>query len=96
VTEPAADLAIALAIASAATGVALPADLVALGEVGLSGEVRQVSNVPRRLEESVRVGFARAVVPSSAPAGPAGIELVRVETLAEAVDRFGLVAGGRR
>jgi len=44
----------------------------------------------------VRVGFARAVVPSSAPAGPAGIELVRVETLAEAVDRFGLVAGGRR
>ena len=96
VTEPAADLAIALAIASAATGVALPTDLVALGEVGLSGEVRQVSNVPRRLEESVRVGFARAVVPSSAPAGPAGIELVRVETLAEAVDRFGLVAGGRR
>jgi len=89
VTEPAADLAIALAVSSAASGVSLPADLVALGEVGLGGEIRQVSNLPRRLEESVRMGFGRAVVPASAPPGPAGIELVRVDSLAEAVHRFG-------
>jgi DNA repair protein RadA/Sms len=91
VTEPAADLAIALAVSSAASGVSLPADLVALGEVGLGGEIRQVSNLPRRLEESVRMGFGRAVVPASAPPGPAGIELVRVDSLAEAVHRFGCV-----
>jgi DNA repair protein RadA/Sms len=89
VTEPAADLAIALAVSSAASGVSLPADLVALGEVGLAGEIRQVSNLPRRLEESVRMGFARAMVPASAPPGPAGIELLRVDTLADAVRRFG-------
>jgi DNA repair protein RadA/Sms len=89
VTEPAADLAIALAVSSAASGVSLPADLVALGEVGLGGEIRQVSNLPRRLEESVRMGFGRAVVPGSAPPGPAGIELLRVDSLAEAVHRFG-------
>ena len=51
VTEPAADLAVALAVASASTGVALPADLAAVGEVGLAGEIRQVTNLPRRLEE---------------------------------------------
>ena len=72
VTEPAADLAVALAVASAATGVALPADLAAVGEVGLAGEVRQVTNLPRRLEEAARLGFARVVVPASSPDGPAG------------------------
>ena len=44
-TEPAADLALALAVASAAKGLALPADLVAIGEVGLAGEIRKVSGV---------------------------------------------------
>ena len=89
VTEPAADLAVALAVASASTGVPLPADLAAVGEVGLAGEVRQVTNLPRRLEEAARLGFARVVVPASAPGGPAGIELIRVDTVADAVRRFG-------
>ena len=89
VTEPAADLAVALAVASAATGVALPADLAAVGEVGLSGEVRQVTNLPRRLEEAARLGFTRVVVPASAPDGPAGVEVIRADTVADAVGRFG-------
>ncbi|HEY7917967.1 MAG TPA: DNA repair protein RadA [Acidimicrobiales bacterium] len=89
VTEPAADLAVALAVASSATGVALPADLAAVGEVGLSGEIRQVTNLPRRLEESARLGFDRVAVPASSPDGPTGMELIRVETVAEAVSRFG-------
>ncbi len=93
VPEPAADLALALAVASAATGTALPADLAAVGEVGLAGEVRQVVGLPRRLEEAARLGFARVVVPASAPDGPAGIELVRVDTAADAVARFGLLPG---
>ncbi len=90
VTEPAADLAVALAVASAATGRPLPPDLVALGEVGLGGEVRQVDNVGKRLEEAARLGFRRAVVPGNSPAGPAGMELIRAETVAGALDLCGV------
>jgi len=85
VGEPAADLALALALASAAADIPLPAHLVACGEVGLGGEVRQVAQVKRRLAEAERLGFAGAVVPSSCPDGPAGFELVRVGSLGEAV-----------
>lgn len=92
VTEPAADLAVALAVASASSGVALPSTLAAVGEVGLAGEIRQVSHLPRRLEEAARLGFDRVVVPSSAPGGPPGIDLIRVETVADAVARFGCLA----
>jgi len=84
VSEPAADLAIALAIASARTGAPVPADLVAVGEVGLGGELRQVNHLERRLTEAARLGFRRAIVPVSSPA-VAGIELVRARTLADAV-----------
>jgi DNA repair protein RadA/Sms len=93
VTEPAADLAVALAVASASTGAPLPADLAAVGEVGLSGEIRQVTNLPRRLEECARLGFDRVVVPASSPDGPPGMVLVRVETVSQAVDRFGCRPG---
>ena len=92
VTEPAADLAVALAVASAATGTVLPAGLAAVGEVGLAGEVRQVTNLPRRLEECARLGFDRVAVPASSPEGPPGLELVRVDTVAEAVMRAGSAA----
>ncbi|HEV3266274.1 MAG TPA: DNA repair protein RadA [Acidimicrobiales bacterium] len=84
VTEPAADLALALAVASASMGVPLPPDLAAVGEIGLAGEVRQVTNLPRRLEEASRLGFTRVVVPASSPAGPPGVELIRVETVKDA------------
>lgn len=89
VGEPAADLGLALAVASAATGVALPADLVVLGEVGLGGEVRQVPGTPRRLSEASRLGFRRAVVPCGFSGGAAGLEVVAVATLKEAVGAFG-------
>ena len=72
---------------------ALPADLAAVGEIGLAGEIRQVTNLPRRLEEAARLGFGRVVVPGSAPAGPPGVELIRVNTVAEAVGRFGCLDG---
>ena len=89
VTEPAADLAVALAVASAATGAVLPPNLAVVGEVGLAGEVRQVTNLPRRLEESARLGFDRVVVPASSPPGPEGLELIRVDTVVDAMTRFG-------
>jgi DNA repair protein RadA/Sms len=88
VTEPAADLAVAMAVASATTGLPLPPDLAAVGEVGLAGEVRQVTNLPRRLEEAARLGFDRVVVPASSPAGPPGVQLIRVDTVIDAVTRF--------
>lgn len=85
VLEPAADLALALALASAVAGRALPADLVVFGEVGLGGEIRQVPHAPRRLAEAARVGFRHALVPESCPDGPPGMEVVHVRSLAQAV-----------
>jgi DNA repair protein RadA/Sms len=91
--EPGVDLALCLALASASTGRPLPPDLVVLGEVGLSGEIRQVGHTPRRLAEAARLGFTRAVVPASAPS-VAGIANIGCATLAEAVGCI-LAPGGR-
>jgi len=90
VVEPAADLAMAVALASAATGVALPPDVVAFAEVGLGGELRQVGHTPRRLAEAARLGFRRAVVAPSSPDGPAGLGVSRAATLAEALGGLGV------
>jgi DNA repair protein RadA/Sms len=84
-TEPAADLGIALALVSAALEVPVPADLVALGEVGLGGELRQVPHAAQRLAEAARHGFRRALLPASGPDGPDGLELIRAVTLSDAV-----------
>src|SRR6202044_2196391 len=65
VTEPAADLAVALAMASVITDTPLPPDVVVFGELGLAGEVRTVPGADRRLAERHRAGFARALVPAS-------------------------------
>ena len=70
VLEPAADLALALAIASARRDVALPPDVVVLGEIGLAGEVRRVAGLDRRLAEAARLGFTHALVPPDAGADP--------------------------
>ena len=78
-----------LALASAQQDVAVPADLVACGEVGLGGEIRQISQLERRLAEAARLGFRRALVPPSAPESLAGIEVIRVRTVAEAIERAG-------
>ena len=90
ITEPGADLALGLAVASSLTGRAVPPDVVACGEIGLGGELRQVAHTPRRLAEAARLGFKRAVVPTSAPDAPAGIETVRVATLKDACGALGL------
>ncbi len=76
VTEPAADLAICLAIASAAKGVQLSDDFVVFGEVGLSGEVRRVPFTESRLREVKKLGFKGAIGPSISPK-PAGLHTVK-------------------
>lgn len=90
VTEPGVDLALGLAIISSVTGQAVPADVVACGEVGLGGELRSVGGIERRLAEAARLGFRRAVVPRSTPALDVGLEVLRVPTLDAAVAVLGL------
>ena len=84
VTEPAADLAIALAVASAQQDLPLPTDLVVVGELGLSGDVRPVGGVTRRLAEAQRLGFARAVVPPGCGPFPPGMQVLEAGDLREA------------
>jgi DNA repair protein RadA/Sms len=93
VAEPGADLAVALAIASARSDVAVAPDTVVIGELGLGGEVRQVPQVARRVGEAQRLGFARAIVPMSTPDVP-GISLERVGDLAAARLAAGLHESG--
>lgn len=87
VTEPAADLATALAIVSARTGTPLPTGTVALGEVGLAGDIRPVTGLDRRVGEAARLGFVRAVVPAGTKVtAPAGMRLLEARHIAEAVE----------
>ena len=96
VTEPAADLAVALAMASVVTGRPLPPDVVVFGELGLAGEVRMVPGAERRLAEAWRAGFTRALVPASCTgAAPADMAVVGVRTLAEALAHAASAAGAR-
>jgi DNA repair protein RadA/Sms len=69
-TDPTADLALALAVASAETDEPLPADLIALGELGLTGEIRPVRGMAVRVAEAARLGFKRALVPPRRPRLP--------------------------
>ncbi|MDQ1685272.1 MAG: hypothetical protein QOC82_2009 [Frankiaceae bacterium] len=83
--EPAADLAVALAVAGAARDRPLPGDVVALGEVGLAGEVRPVSALAGRLQEAARLGFRRALVPAGADVSVSGITTIEVADLRAAL-----------
>jgi DNA repair protein RadA/Sms len=87
VGDPAADLAVCLAVASAVTHRPIDDDLVVLGEIGLGGEVRQVRHTPRRLSEAARLGFTAAVVPAVGAPSNAGLTVRPVGSLIEAVDR---------
>lgn len=82
VDEPAADLGLALAMASAIDGQPVAPDVVLCGEVGLGGEIRSVPLLEQRLQESHRMGFRTALVPGSAPRGPAGLRIVRHDDVA--------------
>lgn len=66
VDEPAADLAIALAVASSYKNIPISKDLVAIGEVGLTGEIRSVNSIEKRIKEAERMGFSQVIVPKSA------------------------------
>jgi DNA repair protein RadA/Sms len=92
VAEPAADLGIALAIASSAKDISVDPQLAAVGEVGLSGELRAVSQLDRRVAEASRLGFKRCLVPRAGAgiSAPKNIKIIPAATLREAI-RVGLV-----
>jgi DNA repair protein RadA/Sms len=69
-TEPSVDLAVGLAVASALGDLSVPPHLVAIGEVGLAGEIRRVAGVQRRLAEAERLGFRRAIIPAGQAIAP--------------------------
>jgi len=83
--EPAADLAVALAVAGAHLDKPVPGDVVALGEVGLAGEVRPVGALAIRLQEAARLGFRRALLPDGCGVRVDGIRLIEVADLADAM-----------
>src|SRR6185295_8906044 len=89
VTEPAADLGVAAAIASSFRNRPLPAHTAVFGEVGLGGEVRGVGQAALRVREAAQMGFTRCVLPArNVPSDASGIELVGVDTLEAALARL--------
>jgi DNA repair protein RadA/Sms len=99
ITEPGADLAVAAALVSSLTGLALPADCVYFGEISLSGAIRPVAHAQQRLKEAEKLGFARAVLPLAGArsgeeiSGGTGAGHFRPAELADLVAR---IAGSRR
>jgi DNA repair protein RadA/Sms len=87
--EPALDAALAASLVSSYLDVAVPADTVIFGEVGLSGEVRGVSQGAKRIAEAKKLGFTRAVVPkrnANDSDVPAGIEVVGIKNIGELIE----------
>ena len=89
INEPAADLAIAIAVTSSIRDVPVPADLAIIGEVGLSGELRTVSQLGLRLNEAAKLGFKRVMIPrtyrGAADSIPEGLEVIEARSLPEAL-----------
>jgi DNA repair protein RadA/Sms len=79
--EPAADLAVALAVASAKLDLPVPPGLVVLGELGLTGEIRRIAGLERRLAEATRLGFTTAVVPANSGLGNGGLRVIEADHL---------------
>lgn len=84
-TDPSADLAVAMSIASAFTGRPLPATVVVIGEVGLAGDLRRVTGMDRRLAEAARLGFTTALVPAGCGPAPKGLRTLEAATIGEAL-----------
>ena len=89
IEEPAADLAIAVAIASSWKEIPVKAEAVLIGEIGLAGELRMPSQMPARLKEASKLGFKTAIVPKAIRKGegyPRGIEIIEVRSVQEALN----------
>ena len=90
ITEPAADLAVLLAIISSLRDRPLPKGLIAFGEIGLAGEIRPAPRGQERLREAAKLGFSMAIIPkANAPRQPIeGLEVIAVDRLQDALDQL--------
>jgi DNA repair protein RadA/Sms len=100
-SDPATDLAVCLAVASAASTIPMPADVAVIGEVALSGDIRPVSHIAQRVTEAARVGYRRILVPPGSTARvttlPAGAAVVELAHLSRALESLAAHApAGRR
>ncbi|MBY0386959.1 MAG: DNA repair protein RadA [Mycobacterium pseudokansasii] len=87
-TDPSADLAVAIALASAYANLPLPTTAVMIGEVGLAGDLRPVNGMDRRLAEADRQGFNIALIPPGREAVPAGLRALRAPTIVAALEHM--------
>lgn len=87
ISEPAADLGIALAVATCARDVAVDSHTVIIGEIGLSGEIRAVNNIEKRIKEAQKLGFKKAIIPTANGLNEEikGIEIIKVKRLIDAI-----------
>ena len=87
--EPGADLPVVLAVASSYRDRPIPDDLVAIGEVGLTGEIRSVNHMNQRLSEASRLGFKKVMIPRNGAEKleiPAGLAVYKVRNIREAIE----------
>ena len=84
-TSPSADLAVAVAMASAYRDLPLPPGTVVIGEVGLAGDLRRVSGMQRRLAEAARLGFTTALIPAGVKSVPDGMRVIEATTISGAL-----------
>lgn len=88
--EPAADLAVALSLVSGLRDIPIDSKTIAIGEIGLSGEIRSVSRIATRVSEAARLGFTKCIIPKASlkqiTGEIKGIELIPVKTLGEAIE----------
>jgi DNA repair protein RadA/Sms len=85
IDEPGADLAVALAIASAAKGLPAREGLAAFGEIGLTGRLRPAAQAERRLEECAKLGLSAVVAPADTPAARGKLQVLEADTLQKAI-----------
>jgi len=90
--DPSSDLAVATAIASAASDVPMPVDAVFIGEVGLAGDIRRVTGTDRRLAEAARLGFRTALVPPGVVDAPKGLRIRTIEDIGMLLHGVRLIA----
>lgn len=96
ITEPGADVAVCAALTSSIRDTTIADDMIAVGEVGLAGELRSAGGVERRLVEAARLGFKRAVVPASDRDVEAPLQVIGAATLREALTSLGLARSTMR
>ncbi|MCL5436096.1 MAG: DNA repair protein RadA [Patescibacteria group bacterium] len=89
INETACDLAVAFAILSSLKDFVVPADLIAVGEVGLTGELRMVGNLERRITEAAKLGFKKMIIPAASATAASKLKLLPAHDLSEALKLIG-------